>query len=568
MLIIDNLNFTMPSKPTLYDEVMNVWTKAMLLLDKLVSGVAQHVISGEALLGLCAWHLYPDMCVFGSTMKTPMTVINQNDALVPKGGILTIGFHHENNKAETGISWSMPLAHLRFYGKAVHCSQMLHSATSRVSFRQVVQIAIGSLASKWNYDDSRPETVARFLLALATSCRNSNQIKIKPWVEVLAEEARDYMDSTENERKSIGRFIDLGRRRPDFLAGKGLHPLSCSHPLSCFGLSEPAFFMMYMDPDQRVQVLRNIAKKFLSDRHVESAIIRSPRPDCQTVEYATVVGQDTPTSKGKLNRRWILLPEIWKTLDRKGPYIADENVFGKDSEHTVVYEHLRTGQRCFQFQKDAALRRSIEIISRTGEICGFLENSTIDNDERRFSWVSGCAKRPALTIDELRYSTNHSGRQWDDLRTLQSWEMGQAEHSYGGVNYVCIFGEPRGSAIYLPCSETDKRDYSLDLIDPLPTGSVTSALSSGCFESDWLRSYFQTLSKSTIDNRYAHYFRSLDALAGASEVYRVLPNADIDLNFGKSLNRFSWAYALQNNQNKLNVSHFHILIRSSRIQII
>ena len=133
MLIIDNLSFTMPPKPTLYDDVMNVWTKAMLMLDNLVSGVAQSVVSGEALLGLSAWHLYPDMCVVSYAADAFTTLIDQKDGLVMRGGMLTVGLDHAQAKQSTGVSWSMPLAHLRFYGKPVECCQTLHSATTRVS---------------------------------------------------------------------------------------------------------------------------------------------------------------------------------------------------------------------------------------------------------------------------------------------------------------------------------------------------------------------------------------------------------------------------------------------------
>ena len=133
MLIIDNLDFTMPQKPTLYDDVMNVWTKAMLMLDNLVSGIAQSVASGEALLGLSAWHLYPDMCVAGCTAGNSTMLIEQEDGLLMEGGILTVGLGQGRTKLHTGISWSIPLAHLRFYGRPVECCQTLNSATTRVS---------------------------------------------------------------------------------------------------------------------------------------------------------------------------------------------------------------------------------------------------------------------------------------------------------------------------------------------------------------------------------------------------------------------------------------------------
>ena len=58
MLIIDNIDLPMPAKPTLYDDVMNVWINAMRMLENLVSGMAQSVVSGEVLLGLSGMWLF------------------------------------------------------------------------------------------------------------------------------------------------------------------------------------------------------------------------------------------------------------------------------------------------------------------------------------------------------------------------------------------------------------------------------------------------------------------------------------------------------------------------------
>lgn len=148
MLVINNMDVYIPEKPTVYDEVMSVWVNAMVVLNKLVAGIPQRVSNGEALLGLCAWHLYPDIYVIGSPISKmePATLVKQYDCLVLAGGLLTIGLCEGQGRNIDGISWSMPLAHLRYYGKPVECSQTLHSANLRLSFRQVVQLAMGSIA--------------------------------------------------------------------------------------------------------------------------------------------------------------------------------------------------------------------------------------------------------------------------------------------------------------------------------------------------------------------------------------------------------------------------------------
>lgn len=65
MLIIENVGLPITSGAKVYDNVMEVWTKALTTVDQLVSGMAQNIQSSDVLLGLSAWHLYPDMCILG-----------------------------------------------------------------------------------------------------------------------------------------------------------------------------------------------------------------------------------------------------------------------------------------------------------------------------------------------------------------------------------------------------------------------------------------------------------------------------------------------------------------------
>lgn len=140
MLIIDNMNVPLPGKATVYQDVMDAWTRSMVMLDKLVSGVPQSVESGEALLGLCAWHIYPDICALGKTT----TLVEHQDTLVKKGGLVTIGLRNARSEADAGISWSMPLEHLRYYGKAVMTHGTVSSQKSRVAFDRFYKLPWGA----------------------------------------------------------------------------------------------------------------------------------------------------------------------------------------------------------------------------------------------------------------------------------------------------------------------------------------------------------------------------------------------------------------------------------------
>jgi len=87
MLILNNIKLPVNSSMDVYKGVMETWKAALKTTEDLLKGMPQRVQDGAILLGLSAWHLYPDMLVLGDCS----TKVEQNDALVLKGGILTIG---------------------------------------------------------------------------------------------------------------------------------------------------------------------------------------------------------------------------------------------------------------------------------------------------------------------------------------------------------------------------------------------------------------------------------------------------------------------------------------------
>ncbi|KAI8945296.1 hypothetical protein F4801DRAFT_584572 [Xylaria longipes] len=93
MLVLNNINLPVNTKPTLYQ-----------------NGVPQLVETGSILLGISSWHIYPDMVV----LQSSATPIRQADSLVNDAGMLTIGLNTAR-PSKTGVSWSLPLGQLRYY---------------------------------------------------------------------------------------------------------------------------------------------------------------------------------------------------------------------------------------------------------------------------------------------------------------------------------------------------------------------------------------------------------------------------------------------------------------------
>lgn len=140
LLVLENIGMPVSTRPSVYEEVMDVWITSLKAAENLVSGVAQNVQRAEALL---AWHPYPDICALGQ--KT--TIIRQKDSSIEDGGLITIGLQSPRNVGEQGggISSSMPLSTLRFYGKPVKPRGDLGSSTAQVSFDRFVQVVLGSI---------------------------------------------------------------------------------------------------------------------------------------------------------------------------------------------------------------------------------------------------------------------------------------------------------------------------------------------------------------------------------------------------------------------------------------
>jgi hypothetical protein len=101
LLMLKNVALPVNTRQVPYMSVLEAWNSAMSLSGKLIQGQPQEVHDGTVLLGLSAWHLYPDLVVIG---KTTMKV-SQKDPLIRPGGILTLGLYGEDpTKAACGIS--------------------------------------------------------------------------------------------------------------------------------------------------------------------------------------------------------------------------------------------------------------------------------------------------------------------------------------------------------------------------------------------------------------------------------------------------------------------------------
>ena len=433
------------------------------------------------MLGLGAWHLYPDICAIGE--KT--TIIRQKDILVKEGGLVTVGLCKARKDDSTGILWSMPLAHLRYYGKPVMSFGSVGIKSSKVRFDRILQVALGSLMSIWRSSDSDLETVSRFLVifgnTLEASLSATEQLR---WPKLLSQQASSYLASDEHGRNDVSRFVSLGRRRYGvFLAAKQ------AHPAPCFGLSDPGFFIKVLQPERKIAALRDIATSLGSALDLAGAIIRIiHQMNLETgflmVEYASVLPQLVgPELQRKAHRRWIIFPHPC-ARGCQGDCEADTKACPcRENEFQVI-------------------ERSIEIMRVFGEPCGFLDANTFnphptlvvgeytwsDDGLVDFNWTK---RGPPRSLDYLIQQSSWADVKFPAQRRLAGWQLGHLDQAYEDVGYRFLFGRRRDAGVYLPTSNWREVTVSL------PVDYVTNALGSGYMDTGILSSHFRNVSTRT-----------------------------------------------------------------------
>lgn len=272
----------------MYASVLSVWVRAMSVLNDLILGRPQSIQSGDVLLGLLSWHLYPDIAVLGIDDK--LHHISQRDEFVSEGGIVTIGMQAKGGGADAddGIFWSLPLAHMRYYGNPVTVKRRLGTKESDVSFPEFRYVILGSIISTWNTLEDDLETPMRIILLLAAALDAHpegpiwNQKKTSlNWLKSLALCCKDFEQSNDLERKRKKALVDFGKRRcSDFLAPQK------RHPLPVFGLTHIAFLIdaATSKSDQpirsRIEFLRRYARISSRKNELRDAVIRyTPESD-------------------------------------------------------------------------------------------------------------------------------------------------------------------------------------------------------------------------------------------------------------------------------------------------
>ena len=162
-LIIDNLKTPVNTISDTYKSVMAAWTNSLIQMEGLIEGISQQAVAGDIIIAISCWHLYPDMRVV-----VPSAVhVSQHDPIFASGGILTIGLEMRDSQ-QSGVSWSLPLACLRYYGDPVIASCSVNSnERSRLTLEELLLSIIGCFLGSWDVAESDTSRAIKWLAQLA-----------------------------------------------------------------------------------------------------------------------------------------------------------------------------------------------------------------------------------------------------------------------------------------------------------------------------------------------------------------------------------------------------------------
>ena len=292
-LILSNLDVVVNSTEHTYESVMEAWIESMKVVNNLLAGMPQSIHHGAALVGLSAWHLYPDMMLYVDAFKE----VAQADPLFGPGGILTIGLQSTQG-GDHGVCWSLPLAKLRYYGDPVLVTKVLNEDDSRVSFQQLILIVIGILARQWPDMRDKYERICGYW---SWVWKQAKTMHSSSWISALGEAADLYLEATGEEKRRSRRLVDFGHRREHNFMNSH-EPIALSVQL--FLLDRPHTFLRALSKvpgkhgstthEHKVELMRSLLVEHFPGARPEDWIIVSV--DKETVQYATALAAEGPRS--------------------------------------------------------------------------------------------------------------------------------------------------------------------------------------------------------------------------------------------------------------------------------
>ena len=543
MLIIDNIKGSVNKMNDTYESVLKAWKNSLTQMEGLIQGISQQAMSGEILLALSAWHLFPDMLV----VVPCKTLVHQHDDIFASGGVLTIGLE-KSDYDHNGIHWSLPLASLRHYGAPVVSSCSINSIErSRISLIELQQAFLGCFLQGWGDAASDTLRAVRWLSQISrilddAACAGWLEAKamIKDsaefsWLNILLSASRYHLGCQGNEKLIAKKLVSLGRRHGKAFLGLPKVPM--------FGmLHHGSYVSLLRTEDDRISFLRKVATDVCAELQLEShQIFIRYRHVCTgskkvTYEYATALPMNRHSVKRKFDqsgheqschRRWLYagredlckrrltVPEYsekWLSVfgldisgfDRQDDWGSDSTVPSDFRNWDGTHRSRRHPYYSDREQFDAAEYREIQQ----------------DYDRREKEYIA--VGEEVITTDSQiieDFAVDKMGVFWDRMgEPCQNTNQTPWFHYlYGDINGAAIF-VLEGKGVLISLIRTVKQDsldmYSLFEAERMEPYTVVRQLAE----------HFQTAEVETDP-----YMQSAKAVSTAAMIYRNFPDATIDI---------------------------------------
>ncbi|KAL6163735.1 hypothetical protein ACJQWK_10262 [Exserohilum turcicum] len=268
-LILKNLDLAVTDGPAVFPSVTNTWKIALATMEKLVWGMPQAVNDGAALIGLSAWHLYPDMVLY----SPKFVEVKMEDSNVAEGGVLSLGVSRgpDLSDRKRGVRWSLSLAQLRHYGRPVQVTAGL-KADSRLTWPQLTLVTFAAILEQWDLDTTLHEPLAQLLTSLFQHAKPGwkNDKQMMRRFKILSDGASSYLNRNTGDQDLNHRLIQLGRRRSrNFLGTR-------DSKRERFNFSSPNTLMLVLkDTESAILYLRHAANRLTNERtHPHTFLIR------------------------------------------------------------------------------------------------------------------------------------------------------------------------------------------------------------------------------------------------------------------------------------------------------
>ncbi|KAF2015051.1 hypothetical protein BU24DRAFT_410730 [Aaosphaeria arxii CBS 175.79] len=214
--------------------------------------------------------------------RSPQLCVGSSDQ---PGGIITVGLESNINNDAGGIRWSLPLAHLKYYGDPLLSEGHTGLGDFQVTLSQFLCVALGSIVGGWGFRSRDVDDGLHLIIAIDEGLANVFDQSLNPsYISVLASAVRQFWNSENLEREELRRLIYYGQRKC-----AGLLAPAKQHPPSLFGLSHSPHILRCLPPylerfrgdvtDEPVSILREVVTSVYDKATLAGGVIEFGRPD-------------------------------------------------------------------------------------------------------------------------------------------------------------------------------------------------------------------------------------------------------------------------------------------------